>query len=69
MPFQQALPAWCDAMQASLSAMAETLLKTQGWLCNREIAERVGFRDPDYFGKVFKKQIGCTMTEYRDRIK
>ena len=31
----------------------------------REIAERTGFSNPDYFGKVFKKQMGCTVSEYR----
>lgn len=33
----------------------------------REIAERVGFNDPDYLGKVFKKVMGCTISEYRSR--
>ena len=47
--------------------MAALLMKSQKELTNREIAERVGFRDPDYFGKVFKKQIGCTVSEYRER--
>ena len=48
-------------------SVAEALLKARR-LSNREIAELVGFRDPDYFGKVFKRQVGCTMTEYRNRI-
>ena len=47
--------------------MAALLMKSQKELTNREIAERVGFRDPDYFGKVFKKQIGCTVSEYREK--
>ena len=34
---------------------------------NRDIAEYVGFRDPDYFGKVFKRTMGCTVSEYRER--
>ena len=29
-----------------------------------EIAEKVGFSDPHYFGISFKKMTGCTPTEY-----
>ena len=47
--------------------MATLLVDTQRELTNRDIAEYVGFRDPDYFGKVFKKIVGCTITEYRER--
>lgn len=33
-------------------------------LKNYEIAERVGFADPHYFGISFKKMTGKTPTEY-----
>lgn len=32
-----------------------------------EVAEAVGFRDPNYFGKVFRKSVGVTPTVYRSR--
>lgn len=32
-----------------------------------EICAMVGYRDPTYFGKVFKKRIGCSPEEYRRR--
>lgn len=44
---------------------ATMLMNTQKDFANREIAERVGFKDPDYFGKVFKKIMGCTVSDYR----
>ncbi len=47
--------------------MAASLIEAQRELSNREIAERVGFRDPDYFGKVFKRAFGCTVSEYREK--
>ena len=34
-----------------------------------EIAEKVGFADPHYFGISFKKMTGCTPTEYANRVK
>ena len=30
-----------------------------------EIAYQVGFNDPSYFNKCFKKQFGCTPKEYQ----
>ncbi len=48
---------------------AALLMKARIDLTNREIAERVGFHDPDYFGKVFKKIMGCTVSEYRTNNK
>ncbi|MGB9662287.1 MAG: response regulator [Moorellaceae bacterium] len=43
---------------------AKDLLKNTD-LSVAEIAERVGYRDPRYFGQVFKKQEGCTPTAFR----
>ncbi len=31
-----------------------------------EVAQRVGFEDASYFGKVFRKEVGVTPSEYRD---
>lgn len=42
---------------------AKELLETTT-LKNYEIAEKVGFADPHYFGISFKKMTGCTPTEY-----
>lgn len=47
--------------------IAAKLVQKQKKLSNSEIAERVGFRDADYFGKVFKKLIGYTVSEYREK--
>ncbi len=47
--------------------IAAALIQKHKKLSNSEIAERVGFRDADYFGKVFKKLIGCTVSEYRNK--
>lgn len=33
-----------------------------------EVAEKVGYKDPDYFAKVFKKYTGVTPSEYRERL-
>jgi YesN/AraC family two-component response regulator len=32
-----------------------------------EVAYAVGFTDPKYFTKCFKKETGMTPTEYRDK--
>ena len=34
-----------------------------------EIAYEVGFSDPKYFGKCFKKETGMTPSEYREKVK
>ncbi|MBB6729754.1 response regulator [Cohnella zeiphila] len=34
-----------------------------------EIGERVGYPDPTYFNKVFKKVVGLTPKEYRERVR
>ena len=47
--------------------MAALLMDAQRELNNRDISEYVGFRDPDYFGKVFKRTMGCTVSEYREK--
>ena len=34
-----------------------------------DIAYDIGFSDPDYFSKVFRKEVGCTPSQYRARQK
>jgi Response regulator containing CheY-like receiver domain and AraC-type DNA-binding domain len=41
-------------------------LVEEGKMKNYEIAERLGFKDCEYFNKVFKKYTGMTMREYRN---
>lgn len=43
---------------------AEKLLLTTDYK-NYEIAARVGYDDPGYFGSIFKKTVGCSPSEYR----
>ena len=45
-------------MEKAKELLENTMLK------NYEIAERVGFSDPHYFGIAFKKMTGRTPTEY-----
>ncbi len=46
---------------------SEDLLMNQHNLSLKEIAEVVGFRDPLYFSKVFRKSYGVSPSEYRKR--
>ena len=48
---------------ALLKSGAKELLENTT-MKNYEIAEKVGFADPHYFGISFKKMTGCTPTEY-----
>ena len=45
-------------IEKAMELLESTTLK------NYEIAEKVGFADPHYFGISFKKMTGCTPTEY-----
>jgi DNA-binding LacI/PurR family transcriptional regulator/AraC-like DNA-binding protein len=45
-------------------AKACSLLKNTGFKIS-EIARSVGYHDPNYFYKIFKKSSGCTPSEYR----
>ena len=45
---------------------AKRLLKKTG-LCIRDIAENCGFRNVSYFMRTFKKQVGCTPNEFREK--
>lgn len=47
--------------------------KAKELLHNRDISIKnicmeIGLRDPNYFSRIFKKQVGLTPTEYRENI-
>jgi two-component system response regulator YesN len=44
----------------------EQLLEEE--LSIKEIAESVGFHDHNYFSRVFKKRVGLTPSDYRQRL-
>lgn len=48
---------------------AKDMLRDRSALKTYEIGEKVGYVDPAYFNKVFKKVVGCTPKEYRDRVR
>lgn len=45
---------------------AEEMIRTTKWN-NYEIADRVGIHDYKYFNRLFKKNYGCSVSEYRKR--
>ena len=47
---------------------AKELLKDES-LSMKEICAAIGYSDPNYFSRIFKKNIGLTPTEYREREK
>ena len=54
-------------MNLRMEAAKELLLTTE--LKSFEIAEKVGFSEPNYFSFCFKKQVGISPKEYRSRSK
>ncbi|WJH31119.1 helix-turn-helix transcriptional regulator [Paenibacillus sp. CC-CFT742] len=53
-------------MQIRMEAAKELLRSTE--LKSFEIAERVGFAEPNYFSFCFKKHIGVSPKEYRKQF-
>ena len=47
---------------------AKELLKDES-RSMKEICMEVGYSDPNYFSRIFKKNVGLTPTEYREREK
>lgn len=45
---------------------AKELLKCTNKRSN-EISEEIGYKDPHYFSHIFKKNVGCTPLQYRER--
>lgn len=52
-------------MEYRVSKAAELLLKSKESISN--IALDVGFNGISYFGKVFKKYMNCSPSEYRNK--
>jgi two-component system response regulator YesN len=48
---------------------AKRLLREEYALKTYEVGQRVGYADPAYFNKVFKRVVGLTPKEYRDRVR
>ncbi|MFB9276080.1 response regulator [Cohnella cellulosilytica] len=48
---------------------AKALLRERAELKTYEVGERVGYTDPAYFNKAFKRATGCTPKEFRDRVR
>lgn len=48
---------------------AKALLLENNGLKTYEIGEKVGYPDPAYFNKIFKKTVGVTPREYRERVR
>ena len=52
-------------MQVMLAEKAKELLQTTE--CSmKEICDRTGYSDPNYFSRSFKKNVGVTPTEYKE---
>ena len=47
---------------------AKEMLKDEN-LSMKEICAAIGYSDPNYFSRIFKKNVGLTPTEYREREK
>ena len=54
----------------AILAMSRKMLREQGWtaVSVRSVAAACGISDVNYFTKIFKKQVGNTPKEYREKI-
>lgn len=48
---------------------AKALLRDNRAWKTYEVGEQVGYADPAYFNKVFKRFVGCTPKEFRERVR
>ncbi|MCD1258960.1 response regulator [Paenibacillus athensensis] len=48
---------------------AKQLLKEHAEMKTYEVGERVGYSDPAYFNKIFKKMVGVTPKEFKDQAR
>ena len=53
------------ALSAVSAMRAKALLKSNHSIAY--VAQKTGFSDPNYFSKVFKKKVGCSASEYKEK--
>lgn len=58
-----------DYLIAVRMERAKALLRDKRAWKTYEVGEQVGYADPAYFNKVFKKIVGCTPKEFRERVR
>ena len=63
--FKEATGMTMQAYHTQLRMEQAARLLRQGDISIREVSERLGFTEPFYFTTVFKKQMGCSPSEYR----
>lgn len=65
---QQSGRTYTELVASKRIRLAQKLLR-QTSLSIQEIAERVGYSEYSHFSKLFKKKVGCTLSEYRKNYK
>lgn len=65
---QQSGRTYTELVASKRISLAQKLLR-QTSLSIQEIAGRVGYSEYSHFSKLFKKKVGCTLSEYRKKYK